>query len=156
MPLLHVVADWTHSGISRRVHPDQVQAQIHTGKGRWMLVMCLGQHYVPVCKYSLFVPLDGCILQLDGCSMHPDGCILPPDRCIIIFSHCIWMVMYCHRMGVQCNWTDTFGHRTDVLLFLPVSPSLMSFPVRQIDGVDNDGNVTTVTHCLIPDSVTLV
>ena len=34
-------------------------------------------------------------------------------------------------------------------------PFLMSFPVHQIDGVDNDGNVTTVTHSLIPDSVTL-
>ena len=31
----------------------------------------------------------------------------------------------------------------------------MSFSVRQIDGVDDDGNVTTVTHSLSPDSVTL-
>ena len=31
----------------------------------------------------------------------------------------------------------------------------MSFPVRQIDGVDDDGNVTTVTHSLSPDSMTL-
>ena len=44
-----------------------------------VLVMCLGQHYIPACKYSPFVPLDRCILQLDGCSMHPDGCISPPD-----------------------------------------------------------------------------
>ena len=31
----------------------------------------------------------------------------------------------------------------------------MSFPVRCIDGVDAAANVTTVTHCLSPDSVTL-
>ena len=31
----------------------------------------------------------------------------------------------------------------------------MSFSVRQIDGVDDDGNVTTVTHSLSPNSVTL-
>ena len=97
-----------------------------------VLVMWLGQHYIPACKYSLFVPLDGCILQPDRCSMHPDGCILPLDRCIIIFSHCIWMVTYCHRMGVQCNWTDTFGHRTDVLLFLPVSPFFNVFSSQYI------------------------
>ena len=34
-------------------------------------------------------------------------------------------------------------------------PFLMSFPVCRIDGVDKDGNVTTVTHSLSPDSVTL-
>ena len=100
-----------------------------------VLVMCLGQHYIPACKYLLFVPPDGCILQPDGCSMHPDGCISPPDRCIIIFSHCIWTVMYCHRMGVQCNRTDTFGHQTDVLLFLSVSPFLMSFQYIELMGL---------------------
>ena len=31
----------------------------------------------------------------------------------------------------------------------------MSFSVRCIDGVDAAGNVTTVTHCLSPDSVIL-
>ena len=31
----------------------------------------------------------------------------------------------------------------------------MSFSVCQIDGVDDEGNVTTVTHSLSPDSVTL-
>ena len=31
----------------------------------------------------------------------------------------------------------------------------MSFPVHRIDGVDDDGNVTTVTHSLSPDSMTL-
>ena len=31
----------------------------------------------------------------------------------------------------------------------------MSFSVHRIDGVDDDGNVTTVTHSLSPDSVTL-
>ena len=65
-----------------------------------VLVMCLGQHYIPACKYSIFVPPDGCILQLDGCSVHPDGCILPPDRFIITYSHCARTVAYCHRMGV--------------------------------------------------------
>ena len=77
-------------------------------KADGVLVMCLGQHYIPGCKYLLFVPPDGCILQPDGCSMHPDGCILPPDRCISILSHCIQTVMHCHWTGVQCNQTDTF------------------------------------------------
>ena len=94
-------------------------------------------------------------MEPDECSMHPDGYILPLDRCISIFSHCIQMVACCHRMGVQCNQTDTFSHQTVVLLFLSFSPLLMSFPVHRIDGVDDDGNVTTVTHSLILDSVTL-
>ena len=38
---------------------------------------------------------------------------------------------------------------------LLASSFLMSFSVRQIDGVDDDGNVTTVTHSLSPESVTL-
>ena len=42
-----------------------------------------------------------------------------------------------------------------VLLFLPVSSFLMSFSVCQIDGVHDDGNVTTVTHSLSPDFMTL-
>ena len=42
-----------------------------------------------------------------------------------------------------------------VLLFLLVISFLMSFSVHQIDGVDDEGNVTTVTHSLSPDSVTL-
>ena len=92
------------------------------GRADGVLVMCLGQHYIPACKYSLFVPPDACILQPDGCSMHPDGCILPLDRCIIILSHCVWTVAYCHQTGVQCNWTDVFCHWTDILLFILVSP----------------------------------
>ena len=31
----------------------------------------------------------------------------------------------------------------------------MSFSVRRIDGVDSEGHVTTVTHSLTPDSVTI-
>ena len=31
----------------------------------------------------------------------------------------------------------------------------MSFPVHRVDGVDASGNVTTVSYCLGPDSVTL-
>ena len=58
-----------------------------------VLVMCLGQHYIPACKYSLIVPPDGCILQPDGYNLPPDGYIWPPDRCIIIPSLCIWMVV---------------------------------------------------------------
>ena len=42
-----------------------------------------------------------------------------------------------------------------VLLFLLVSSFLMSFSVHCIDGVDDNGNVTTITHSLSPDSVTL-
>ena len=42
-----------------------------------------------------------------------------------------------------------------VLLFLLVSSFIMSFSVHQIDGVDDNGNVTAVTHSLSPDSVTL-
>ena len=113
-----------------------------------VLVICLGQHYVPACKYSPYVPPDSCILQLDGCRVCPDGCISPPDRFIITYSHCTQMVAY-------CNWIDTFGHRMVVLLFLLVSSFLMSFSVCQIDGVDDEGNVTTVTHSLSPDSMTL-
>ena len=51
-----------------------------------VLVMCLGQHYIPACKYSLFVPPDSCILQPDGCSMHLDGCISPLDG---LLSHLV-------------------------------------------------------------------
>ena len=65
-----------------------------------VLVMCLGQHYIPACKYSIFMPPDSCILQPDGCSVHPDGCISPPDRFIITYSYCARMVASCHRMGV--------------------------------------------------------
>ena len=50
---------------------------------------------------------------------------------------------------------DIFGHWTVVLLFILVSSFLMSFSVRHIDGVDDKGNATTVTHSLSPDSVTL-
>ena len=64
-----------------------------------VLVMCLGQHYIPACKYLSFVPPDGCILQPDGCSMCPDGYISPLDRFIITYSHCTQMVAYCH-------WSD--------------------------------------------------
>ena len=42
-----------------------------------------------------------------------------------------------------------------VLLFLLVSSFLMSFSVHCIDGVDDNGNVTTITRSLSPDSVTL-
>ena len=63
-----------------------------------VLVMCLGQHYIPACKYSLFVPPDGCILQLDGCSMHPDGCILPPDSSL---SHLIIAPGWLHNATGQ-------------------------------------------------------
>ena len=44
-----------------------------------VLVMCLGQHYIPACKYSMFVP---------------------PDIFIVTYSHCTWMVAYCHRTGL--------------------------------------------------------
>ena len=44
-----------------------------------VLVMCLGQHCIPACKYSPFVP---------------------PDRFIITYSHCVRSVGYCHWMGV--------------------------------------------------------
>ena len=49
-----------------------------------VLVMCLGQHYIPACKYSPYVPPDSCILQLDGCSVHPDGYISPLDLSLLI------------------------------------------------------------------------
>ena len=48
-----------------------------------------------------------------------------------------------------------FGTRMVVLLFLLVSSFFMSFSVCRIDRVDGEGNVTTVTHSLCPDSVTL-
>ena len=63
-----------------------------------VLVMCLGQYYIPACKYSLFVPPDGCILQLDGCSMHPDGCILPLDG---LLSH---LVIAPRQFRIATGW----------------------------------------------------
>ena len=65
-----------------------------------VLVMCLGQHYIPACQYLSFLPPVRCILQLDGCIMCPDGYISPPDRVIITYSHCTWTVAYCHRSDV--------------------------------------------------------
>ena len=50
---------------------------------------------------------------------------------------------------------DTFGNQMVILLFLLISSFLMSFSVHRIDGVDDKGNVTTVTHSLSPDSMTL-
>ena len=58
-------------------------------------------------------------------------------------------------MDVVCARTDTFGDRMAILLFLLISSFLMSFSVHRIDGVNTEGNVTTVTHSLIPDSVNL-
>ena len=107
-----------------------------------VLVMCLGQHYVPAHKYSPSVPPDGCILQPDGCSLHPDGCILPPYL-FIIYSYCAQMVIYCHRTDTECARMDIFGDRMVVLLFLLVSSFFVSFLVRRIDGVDDKGNVTS-------------
>ena len=69
-------------------------------KADGVLVMCLGQHYIPACKYSLFMPPDRCTMQPDGCSMHPDGYILPLDSCISTSRHCVRMVAYCHQTGV--------------------------------------------------------
>ena len=40
-------------------------------------------------------------------------------------------------------------------LLSPISPFLMSFSVCHIDGVDAQSHITTITHCLVPDSVTL-
>ena len=61
-----------------------------------VLVMCLGQHYVPACKYSSLVPLvrspsqvimfmfiafECGRMQLDGSTPRLDGCILQLDGC---------------------------------------------------------------------------
>ena len=40
-------------------------------------------------------------------------------------------------------------------LLSPISPFLMPFSVCCLDGVDAQGHITTITHCLVPDSVTL-
>ena len=56
-------------------------------KADGVLVMCLGQHYIPAYKYSLFMPLDGYTMQPNGCSMHLDGYILPPDSYISTSSY---------------------------------------------------------------------
>ena len=65
-------------------------------KADGVLVMCLGQHYVPVCKYSSFVPLIQSSFQVisfmfiafecsqmrsDSSIPRSDGCILRSDEC---------------------------------------------------------------------------
>ena len=65
-----------------------------------VLVMCLGQHYIPAHKYLSFLPPVRCILRLDGCSMHPHRYIWQLVRFVISHSHCAWMVIYCGRMDV--------------------------------------------------------
>ena len=120
-----------------------------------VLVMCLGQHYISACKYSLFVPPDSCILQPDGCGMHPDGCILPPDG---LLSHLVIAPGWFHiATGWVYNATRQMHLAIGRLIYYSsyLVPFPMSFSVRRIDGVDNNGNVTTVTHSLSPDSVTL-
>ena len=60
-----------------------------------VLVMCLGQHYVPTHKYLQLLHLDRCILQLDGCTLHPDESFLCPDSCFVFLSYCAWTDIYC-------------------------------------------------------------
>ena len=53
-------------------------------------------------------------------------------------------------------WRDRFIlWQNGYLLFFSVNPNFMSFSVRQVDGVDSAGHVTTVTYCLSPDLVTI-
>ena len=65
-----------------------------------VLVMCLGQHYIPACKYLSFLPPVRCILQPDGCSMCPHRYIWWLVRFVISHSHCAWTVIYCSWMDV--------------------------------------------------------
>ena len=87
-------------------------------KADGVLVMCLGQHYVPACKYSSFVPLvrspfqvitfvfiafecgrmrsDGSIPQSDGCILRSDGCF----RFLLINS-----ILYLFQCVVLMEWT---------------------------------------------------
>ena len=103
-------------------------------KADGVLVMCLGQHYVPACKYLSFVPL-----------------IRSPFQ-VIMF---IFIAFKCSRM----RWDRSILQSDGCILrsdgYITVPPNKFNFPVRRVDGVDALGNVTTVTYCLSPDSVTL-
>ena len=97
-------------------------------------MMCPGQHYVPACKYSSFVPL-----------------IQSPFRFMFIAFKCSWM-----RSDSSIPWSDVCILWSDgYLWFLLVNSIFTSFPVHRIDGVDSSGQVTTVTYSLSPDSVTI-
>ena len=70
-----------------------------------VLVMCLGQHYVPAHKYLHLLHPDRCILQPDGCTLHPDGSYLCLDSCFAFFSHCAQTGIHCTWMGTCCTQT---------------------------------------------------
>ena len=95
--------------------------------------------------------------------------------------HCNRMDALCTQMDVCCHWTVVLAflvivpgwlyiaprwvHITPRWIYIatrwmynllsPISPFLMSFSVHHIDGVDAQGHITTITHCLAPDSMTL-
>ena len=87
MNVLYDMADRAHSGICGEFYTAQIQAQILTGRADGVLVMCLGQHYVPVHKYlSLFIVIapiySHCTwMWSDGYIMHSDGYICWLDSC---------------------------------------------------------------------------
>ena len=78
-------------------------------KADGVLVMCLGQHYVPACKYSLFVPLIQSPFQV--------------IRFIFISSN----VVGCSRTDPYCGQTVAFCGQMVKLLFLLISSILCLF-----------------------------
>ena len=69
-------------------------------KADGVLVMCLGQHYVPACKYSSFVPSFRSPFQ------------------VITF---IFIAVRCDQTDPCCGRTDPFCGQTVILLFLLIS-----------------------------------
>ena len=103
------------------------------------------------------------------------------NRCIPTGANCHRMVASCTQMGNICSqtvallfivtatgqlyiapgwlhiatmWVHSATGQVYVLYPQP-SPFSLSFAVHHFDGVDDQGHVITVTHSLVPDSVTL-
>ena len=103
------------------------------------------------------------------------------NHCIQMGAYCHRMVASCTQMGSICTQTIALSfivtetgwlHITPRWLYIATgwvhsatrqvyilypnpSPFSLSFAVHCIDGVDDQGHVITVTHSLVPDSVTL-
>ena len=92
-----------------------------------VLVMYLGQHYVPARKYSSFVPPDGCILQPDGCSLCPDGCISPPylSLFIVIAPRQLYICIHCLSSIIVLYFYIVSVYLYSLISCHPVAPSLL-------------------------------
>ena len=103
------------------------------------------------------------------------------NHCIWMSAYCHQTVISCTRTGSICTWTVALlfivtatgwlytaprwlhiatrlvhsATRQVYILYPNSSPFSLSFAVCCVDGVDDQGHVITVTHYLVPDSVTL-